>query len=69
MNYEPVMNEKFVDKKLMPDVKGMGLKDALAILEERNIKVVARGIGKVKQQSIEPGRMITKNETLTLELN
>jgi cell division protein FtsI (penicillin-binding protein 3) len=68
-NYEAVLNEKIIDKKLVPDVKGMGLKDALAILEERNIKVSAKGIGKVKQQSIQPGTVLTKNETLTLELN
>lgn len=68
-NYQPVLNEKPVDKKLVPDVKGMGLKDALALLEERNIKVLAKGIGKVKQQSIQPGTVLTKNETLTLELN
>jgi len=68
-NYQAVLNEKLVDKKLVPDVKGMGLKDALAILEERNIKVAAKGIGKVRQQSIQPGTALTKNETLTLELN
>jgi cell division protein FtsI (penicillin-binding protein 3) len=68
-NYEAVLAEKPVDKKLVPDVKGMGLKDALALLEERNIKVLAKGIGKVKQQSIQPGTLLTKNETLTLELN
>jgi len=68
-NYQAVLNEKLVDKKLVPDVKGMGLKDALAILEERNIKVAAKGIGKVRQQSIQPGTVLTKNETLTLELN
>ena len=68
-NYQAVLNEKPVDKKLVPDVKGMGLKDALCLLEERNIKVHAKGIGKVKQQSIQPGTALTKNETLTLELN
>jgi len=68
-NYQPVLNEKPIDKKLVPDVKGMGLRDALALLEERNIKVQTRGIGKVKQQSIQPGTVLTKNETLTLELN
>ncbi|MBS1599246.1 MAG: transpeptidase family protein [Bacteroidetes bacterium] len=68
-NYEAVLNEKSIDQKMVPDVKGMGLKDALSLLEERNIKVVAKGIGKVKQQSIQPGTVLTKNETLTLELN
>jgi len=68
-NYQPVMNEKMIDKRLMPDVKGMGLKDALSILEARNIKVSVAGTGKVKKQSIAPGTTLIKNETLTLELN
>ena len=68
-NYQSVLSEKIIDKRLVPDVKGMGLKDALAILEERNIRVAAKGIGKVKQQSIQPGTTLLKNETLTLELN
>ncbi|PWT73327.1 MAG: peptidoglycan glycosyltransferase [Bacteroidetes bacterium] len=68
-NYQPVITGKTFDRKLMPDVKGMGLRDALALLEERNIRVAARGVGKVKQQSIEPGTPISKNQILTLELN
>jgi cell division protein FtsI (penicillin-binding protein 3) len=68
-NFEPVLNEKMINKKSMPDLKGMGLKDALYILESMNIKVAAKGTGKVKLQSIEPGTALVKNEILTLELN
>ena len=32
----------------MPDVKGMGLKDALYLLENINIKVIMKGKGKVR---------------------
>jgi cell division protein FtsI (penicillin-binding protein 3) len=53
----------------VPDVKGMGLKDALYLLESDNFQVVVRGSGKVKQQSIAPGNIISKNQKLILELN
>ncbi|MFI5194677.1 MAG: penicillin-binding transpeptidase domain-containing protein, partial [Chitinophagales bacterium] len=57
------------DGKKVPDVKGMGLKDALYLLESRDIQVMARGAGKVSQQSIPPGTAIEKNQKLTIELN
>jgi cell division protein FtsI (penicillin-binding protein 3) len=68
-NDQPVLNEKTVQKNLVPDVKGMGLKDALYLLENMHLKVQARGIGKVKSQSIQAGTAVVKNQTLTLELN
>jgi cell division protein FtsI (penicillin-binding protein 3) len=68
-NYQPVMQEKMINKNMMPDLKGMGLKDALYILEDMDLKVSIKGIGKVKSQSIEPGKGLVKNQTITLELN
>lgn len=68
-NYQPVINSKQVVKNTMPNVKGMGLKDALYLLETMNVKVVAKGRGKVNMQSIEPGSAINKNQTITLALN
>jgi cell division protein FtsI (penicillin-binding protein 3) len=64
-----VLKEKLVQKNLVPDVKGMGLKDALFILENMHMKVIARGVGKVKSQSLQPGTTYSKNEMLTLELD
>ncbi|MEO6961143.1 MAG: penicillin-binding protein [Puia sp.] len=57
------------DGKKVPDVKGMGLKDALYLLESRDIQVMVRGAGKVNQQSIAPGTAIERNQKLTIELN
>lgn len=68
-NYEPVMNGFPVSKKNMPDVRGMGLKDALYLLENMQVKVNVRGRGKVKVQSLEPGTALGKNQTVTIELN
>jgi cell division protein FtsI (penicillin-binding protein 3) len=66
---QTVLNEKKIQKNLVPDVKGMGLKDALFILENMHMKVIAKGVGKVKSQSLQPGSAYAKNEMLTLELD
>ncbi len=68
VNYNPVLNQQPVQSNLMPDVKGMGLKDALYLLENSNMKVVVRGRGKVKMQSIDPGTALSKNQTVIIEL-
>jgi cell division protein FtsI (penicillin-binding protein 3) len=65
----PVVKTKNEDQNQIPDVKGMGLKDALFLLESKNIRVAAKGTGKVKQQSISPGTLVSKNQKLTLDLN
>jgi cell division protein FtsI (penicillin-binding protein 3) len=70
VNHQPVMASKTEEaKQRVPDVKGMGLKDALYLLESRNIQVFARGTGKVSQQSIPAGSAIEKNLKLTIQLN
>lgn len=69
VNNQPVMATKKEDAKRIPDVKGMGLKDALYLLESRDIQVLTRGAGKVSQQSIPAGTTIEKNQQLTIELN
>jgi cell division protein FtsI (penicillin-binding protein 3) len=68
-NYEPVLNSSPVLDKMMPDVRGMGLKDALYLLENMNLQVAVRGKGKVRAQSIAPGSTILKKQTVTIELN
>ncbi|MFT3825237.1 MAG: penicillin-binding protein [Chitinophagaceae bacterium] len=69
VNYKPVLNEQTVGVKAMPDVRGMGLKDALYLLENMNVKVDTRGRGKVKTQSIAPGTVIEKKQSVIIELN
>ena len=68
-NSQPVVKAKTEEMKKVPDVKGMGLKDALYLLESRDLKVIARGTGKVKQQSISAGTIVSKNQKLILDLN
>jgi len=69
VNYQPVISNRNVVNKIMPDMRGMGLKDALFLLENRKMKVVFHGRGKVSSQSIEPGTYVSNHQTVTLELN
>jgi cell division protein FtsI (penicillin-binding protein 3) len=68
-NYEPVMKSSAIKKQAMPSVKGMGLKDALYILEGMGMKVNIKGKGKVVSQSVAPGSTISKGATVSLELS
>ncbi|MCE2786385.1 MAG: penicillin-binding protein [Bacteroidota bacterium] len=55
-------------KNVIPDVKGMGLKDAIYLLENAGLRVQTEGYGKVKFQSINPGVPATKGATINLRL-
>lgn len=68
-NYIPVMKSLDVQKQLVPDVKGMGLKDALYLLENMSVKVEVKGRGKVTTQSLEAGKPFNKGQTIQLQLN
>lgn len=53
----------------VPDVKGMGLEDALYTLESKDLHVVAKGSGRVRSQSPEPGTALQKKETIFIQLD
>jgi cell division protein FtsI (penicillin-binding protein 3) len=55
--------------KKIPDVKGMGLKDAVFVLENMGLKVFASGRGKVIYQSLAENTAFNKGETIKLQLN
>ncbi len=52
----------------VPDVTGMGLKDALFLLENAGLKVQISGSGKVTMQSLSPGDAIKKGAYIKLQL-
>jgi cell division protein FtsI (penicillin-binding protein 3) len=52
----------------VPDVKGMGARDAVYIMESRGIKVIVEGRGKVVEQSIPAGNTIKKGDICKLKL-
>ncbi len=53
----------------IPDATGMGLKDAVYLLENAGLKVTATGRGKVISQSLLPGMPLNKSQTINLVLN
>lgn len=52
----------------VPDVRGMTLKDALFILENKNLEVRYSGLGRVSQQSLAPGTKIGPDLIIKLKL-
>jgi cell division protein FtsI (penicillin-binding protein 3) len=53
----------------VPDVTGMGLKDAVYLLEQQGLHVQVAGRGKVRQQSVTPGTKIIKGGDIILQLS
>ena len=62
------IKEISIREKLVPNVVGMGAKDAVFLLENVGLKVNIAGIGKVTSQSIPAGRTIVKGQTVALTL-
>ncbi|MGN6246929.1 MAG: penicillin-binding protein [Ginsengibacter sp.] len=58
-----------VSDKKVPDVTGMGLKDAIYLLENMGLKVSASGRGKVIYQSLAQNTAFSKGQTIKLQLN
>lgn len=52
----------------IPDVNGMGLRDALYMLESNGLKVTISGKGKVLAQSLPPGSKIVDGQVIHLQL-
>ncbi|MDI1316453.1 penicillin-binding protein [Flavobacterium sp.] len=67
--YDDYKIKASTEMKVIPNLRGMSGMDAVALLENLGIKVKLKGIGKVKNQSIQSGEPITKNTIITLELS
>lgn len=65
IDYVPLL----VDDNTTPNLRGMGMRDALYVAEKVGYKVVCKGYGRVKTQSISPGGVIKKGETIVLVFN
>lgn len=57
-----------VDSGHVPDVKGMTLRDALYLLENKGLKVEIRGKGRVMKQSQAPGTKAIKGSHIIINL-
>ena len=62
-------NYRESSKHMVPDVTGMGAKDAVYLLESRHIKARVKGRGKVKSQSIHAGTAIKQGMVCELVLD
>lgn len=56
------------DSTILPSVIGMGLKDAIYILEKSGVKVTINGQGVVKTQNPEPGEIYKNGDKVTITL-
>ena len=65
---EFVLKTRSVDMTLVPNVKGMGLRDALYLLENSGLKVGVSGVGTVSQQSLTPGGKVRRGSYVHIEL-
>lgn len=61
--------EMMTANSITPNVTGMGLKDAVYLLENKGLGVSVTGHGKVINQSLLPGTSFTKGQKIALLLN
>ncbi|MEI7801445.1 MAG: penicillin-binding protein [Bacteroidota bacterium] len=54
---------------IVPNVTGMGLRDAIYLLESSGLAVKVEGVGVVKNQSLPAGTKISKGQLITITLN
>lgn len=64
-----VATAKSTPLNLMPELNGMGLKDAVYVCENMGLKLNIRGKGKVMAQSITAGLPVVKGQLVEVELN
>lgn len=62
------MNPREVQRGVVPDVNGMGAKDAVYLLEKAGLRVRLEGVGYVYEQSQPPGSAVHRGTTIELKL-
>ena len=68
-NKHIAIQSKKMYRNIVPDVTGMGLKDAVYMLENSGLQVQVLGKGKVQGQSVSAGSKIIKGQNITLLLS
>ena len=63
------LSNRTVTENLMPNVKGMGVKDAVFILENLGLSVELQGRGTILKQSVAPGTRISKGDLVVIEMS
>ena len=64
-----VVTRNVGERKRVPSVVGMGLKDALYLLENRGLRVAFCGYGKVVAQSLNPGSVAAPGNVISIKLD
>jgi cell division protein FtsI (penicillin-binding protein 3) len=64
-----ILKERELISNLVPDVTGMGLRDALYLLENSGLRVRFAGRGVVRSQSIRPGTRINQGSQIFIQLS
>jgi cell division protein FtsI (penicillin-binding protein 3) len=57
-----------LNNALVPDVRGMGARDAIYLLEQSGLRVNLMGAGKVMSQSLSPGQRLVKGSTIAITM-
>ncbi|MEH6308903.1 penicillin-binding protein [Olivibacter sp. CPCC 100613] len=63
-----LLSDDHLPEGKIPDLKGMGLKDAMYLLGNIGVKTFVKGKGRVIKQSIDPGELVSKGGAITIEL-
>jgi cell division protein FtsI (penicillin-binding protein 3) len=64
LTYEP----RNIKEGIVPDVRGMGAKDAIYLLKKAGLNARLSGYGKVTQQTIPPGQKVSKGSHIHITL-
>lgn len=67
-DYVEISEYKY-NENLVPNVREMGAKDAVYLLEKLGLQVIVKGRGKVANQSIPPGSVIKPGHQIVLEMS
>ena len=65
---KPALTARKTSAEIIPDLTGMGAKDAVYQLEQRGVKAIVKGRGKVKSQSIYSGVAVKQGMACELRL-
>lgn len=60
--------KNILEKNMVPELYGMGIRDAIYLLENKGVHVKYHGVGRIKGQSIKSGQPIIKGSTIYLTL-
>ena len=63
-----MLKPRIMAENVVPNVVGMGARDAMYLLESRGLKVSARGKGSVVSQSIPAGKPLVRGTAITINL-